>query len=128
MNTPNLANFSPYELVFGRKPTVLLHIETMPDITVVGTFKDYYDLLNKRQEYLHNLLQDFKLKRLAVINKDRAFFQYDSEDLVYIISLLMSQLCTASREVMIKYVGPVVIYKIIDPHNYLLMTLHSKIL
>ena len=40
----------------------------------------------------------------------------------------MSQLCTASRKVMIKYVGPVVIYKIIDPHNYLLMTLDGKIL
>ena len=29
---------------------------------------------------------------------------------------------------MIKYVGPVVIYNIIDPHNYLLMTLDGKIL
>ena len=29
---------------------------------------------------------------------------------------------------MIKYVGPVVIYKIIDPYNYLLMTLDGKIL
>ena len=29
---------------------------------------------------------------------------------------------------MIKYVGPVEIYKIIDPHNYLLMTLDRKIL
>ena len=29
---------------------------------------------------------------------------------------------------MIKYVGPVVVYKIIDPHNYLLMTLDRKIL
>ena len=29
---------------------------------------------------------------------------------------------------MIKYVGPVVIYKVIDPHNYLLMTLDGKIL
>ena len=29
---------------------------------------------------------------------------------------------------MIKYVGPVVIYKIIDPHNYLLMTVDGKIL
>ena len=28
---------------------------------------------------------------------------------------------------MIKYAGPVVIYKIIDPHNYLLMTLDDKI-
>ena len=40
----------------------------------------------------------------------------------------MSQLHTASRKVIIKYVGPVVIYKIIDPHNYLLMTLDRKIL
>ena len=29
---------------------------------------------------------------------------------------------------MIKYVGPIVIYKIIDPHIYLLMTLDRKIL
>ena len=33
-----------------------------------------------------------------------------------------------SRKVTIKYVGPVVMYKIIDPHNYLLMTLDRKIL
>ena len=29
---------------------------------------------------------------------------------------------------MIKYVGPNVIHKIIDPHNYLLVTLDGKIL
>ena len=27
-----------------------------------------------------------------------------------------------------KYVGPIVMYKIIDPHNYLLMTLDGRIL
>ena len=63
-----------------------------------------------------------------MINKDRAFFQYKSGDLVYIISLLTSQLHTALQKVTIKYVGPVVIYKIIDPHNYLLMTLDGNIL
>ena len=63
-----------------------------------------------------------------MINKDRAFFQYKSSDLVYIISPLTSQLCTALWKITIKYVGPVVIYKIIDPHNYLLMTLDGKIL
>ena len=48
--------------------------------------------------------------------------------MVYIISPLTSQLRTASRKVAIKYVGPLVIYKIVDPHNYLLMTLDGKIL
>ena len=63
-----------------------------------------------------------------MINKNRAFFQYKGRDLVYIISPLTSQLCTASCKITIKYVGPVVINKIIDPHNYLLMTLDGNIL
>ena len=63
-----------------------------------------------------------------MINKDRIFFKYYSRDSVYIISPLTSQLHTASRKVMIKYVGPLVIYKILDLHNYLLMTLDGKIL
>ena len=71
-NTPNLANFSPYQLVFRRKPKVLLNLETTPDIKVACTFKDYHELLNKRLKYLHELLQNFKAKRLAMINKDRA--------------------------------------------------------
>ena len=70
-NTPNVGNYSPYKLVFGRKPKLLLNLETTPDIKVSGIFKDYYELLNKR---LHKLLQDFKSKRLAMINKDRTFF------------------------------------------------------
>ena len=61
-----------------------------------------------------------------MIIKNRVFFQYNSRDLVYIISLLRNQLCTVSRKVMIKYVGPIAIYKIIDLHNYLLMTLDGK--
>ena len=66
-----------------------------------------------------NFNKNFKSKRIAMINKDRVFFQYNSRDTVYIISPLTSQLHTASRKVMIKYVGPNVMYKIIDTHNYL---------
>ena len=125
-NSPNLANYSLNKLVFGRKPKVLLNLETTPDIKVSGTFKDYHTLLNERLKYLHDLLQNFKLKGIVMINKDRAFFQYNSTDLVYIISPSTSQLCTASRKIMVKYVGPIVVYKIVDPHNYLLMTLNGK--
>ena len=63
-----------------------------------------------------------------MINKDKNFLNYNSGDIVYIISLLTSQLITSSRKVAIKYVGPLVVYKIIDPHNYLLMILDGKIL
>ena len=47
-NTPNLANYSPYELVFSRKPKLFLNLEANPDIQVSGSLKDYYTILNKR--------------------------------------------------------------------------------
>ena len=50
-----------------------------------------------------------------MINKDRENFQYRGGDLVYIISPLTGQLRTASRKIAIKYVGPDVVYKIINP-------------
>ena len=77
---------------------------------------------------VHRILQQFKSRHLAMINKNNENFQYNSGDLVYIISPLTSQLRTSSRKVTIKYVGPLVIFKIVDPHNYLLMTLDVNIL
>ena len=49
-NFPNLANHSPYKLVFSRKPKILLDIKTDPDIKVSGMFADYYALLEKKIE------------------------------------------------------------------------------
>ena len=68
------------------------------------------------------------MKCLALLNKDREYFQYNSGDLVYLISPLTTQLRTSSRKVAINYVGPLVVYKIVDSHNYLLMTIHGKLL
>ena len=82
-----------------------------PDVTVSGTYREYFLQLRKRLEYLHKLLQDFQMKRLALINKDGEDFQYNSRDLVYIILPLTSQLRTASRKVSIKYVGHLAVYK-----------------
>ena len=125
-NSPNLASHSPYILVFGRKSKLLLDLEMDPDIKVLGTYREYFIQLGKRLEYLHKLLQDFQMKRLALINKDRDDSQYNSGDLVYIISPLTIQLRKASRKVSIKYVGKLAIYKIVDLHNYLLITLDGK--
>ena len=44
---PNLGNYFPNELVFGRRLKILINIETDLDIKVSGTFKDYHTLLTK---------------------------------------------------------------------------------
>ena len=99
-----------------------------PDVKVSGTYKEYFLQLTKRLEYLHKLLQDFWMKRLALINKDREDFLYNNGDLVYIILPLTRQIRTILRKVSIKYVGPLAVYKIVDPHNYLLNTFDGKLL
>ena len=49
-NTSNLGNYSPYELAFGRKPKIMLNIESNPDIKVSKTFKEYYELLKQENK------------------------------------------------------------------------------
>ena len=44
-NSPNLSNYSLYELVFGRKLKLLLDLETDPDIKLSVTYKEYYEWL-----------------------------------------------------------------------------------
>ena len=126
--SPNLGNYSQFESTFGRKPKVLLNTETYPNIKVLINFKEYYDLLSKRIKYLQDISFNFKSRRLAMINQNRENFQNRGGDLVYIISQLTSHLRTKSPKIAVKYVGPVVIYKIIDHYNYLLMALDGIML
>ena len=63
------------------------------------------------------------MKKLVVLNEDGEFFQYKSGGLVYIISPLTGLLRTSPRKISLKYVGPVVIYKITDPKSFILCTL-----
>ena len=73
-NSPNLGNYSPYELTFSRKPKLLLNVDTNPDIKVSRNFREYYEFLNKSIKYVQNLLLNFKSCRLAMINKRQGKF------------------------------------------------------
>ena len=127
-HSPNLGNYSPFNLTLGREPRVLLDLETEANIRVSGTYKDYHTLLTKRLKYLQNMPQNFKSKHIALINNDREYFQYRPGDLVYLISPLTMELRTNSIKVSVKCVGPLVIYRIVDPHNYLLMTIDGQLM
>ena len=81
----------PHGLVFGRKRRILINLETDPDIKISDLFQDYHTLLIKRLDYLQKMLQNFKMKHLELLNKDKEFFQYSSGDLFYLISPLTSQ-------------------------------------
>ena len=123
-HSPNLGNYSPFELTLRREPRILLNLETDPDTRVSGTYKDYHTLLTKRLKYLQNMLQ----LKMHSTHKQREYFQYSPGDLVCLISPLTTQLRTNFRKVSIKYVVPIVVYRIVDPHNYLLMTIDGQVM
>ena len=47
---PNLANYSPYELAFGRKPKMLLDFETDPDIKNIRNFQSLLSTFREKVE------------------------------------------------------------------------------
>ena len=72
-NTSNLGNYSSYKLTFDRKPRLLINLDSDPNIKVSGTFREYYEQLNKRLKYLHEILLIFKSIRLAMIKQRQNF-------------------------------------------------------
>ena len=78
-NTPTLGSYSPYELIFGRNPKLLIDVESNPDIKISRNFREYYEFLNKRIKYLQDKLFNFKSRRLAMFNKDRENFSTEEE-------------------------------------------------
>ena len=65
-------------IMFIMSQQLLLDLETDPDIKVSVSYKEYYERLEQRLKYLQKVLLDFKMKQLALLNKDWEYFQYNS--------------------------------------------------
>ena len=82
-----------------------------PPVPVTGTFKDAYDLLNKRFKYFREILIKFRDKRFEIMNRDREFQGYTSYQLVYLFCPSNSTLATNRRKFTCQFVGPLAIWK-----------------
>ena len=122
-NTPNLDNFSPFQLALGRKPILVPRLENMPHIPVTGMFAKAKQGLEKKLKYLREKLQKFRDNRLALQNKDKEFHGYTVEQKVYIHHPRGSLLQTASKKIKSEFVGQLTIYKCVSPNQFLLMSL-----
>ena len=66
-NSPNLSNYSPYEVVFRRKPRLLLDLETDPDIKIAATYKEYYERLEQRLKYFTEGTLRFQNETFSIV-------------------------------------------------------------
>ena len=86
-NSPNLANHSPYELVFGRKPKLLLDLEMDPDVRVYR----FVSLMRKEEE---NSERNFPW----LDDKDKRKYMTDREILDKYVNLDNSCLTKVEKE------------------------------
>lgn len=125
--TPNLDDHCPFELVFGRKPRIVPVLEVTPPIPVTGTFKDAYEILNKRLRYFREMLIKFRDKRYEVMNRAKEFHGYTSGQIVYLFFPGQSLLTTGKKKFTCKFVGPLAIWKCFSPTQFVLMSLDGVV-
>ena len=125
-STPNLDSMCPFELVFARKPNVLPLTEAMPEAPVAGNFREYYQNLRQKLEYMRRHLVNFRDKRTELQNKDRTHHGFFIGQIVYVLVPEGSGTQKGSQKVKISCVGPLVIMNSLGPNLFELMTLDKE--
>ena len=125
--SPNLAGYSPFELVMGRKTHIAPIFEVIPPIPVTGTFAQAKDLLDKKLQYFREMLRKFRDKRYEALNKNKEFKGYTSGQIVYLFFPGHSLLHTGNKKFTCKFVGPLAIWKCFSLTQFVLMSLDGVI-
>ena len=125
--SPNLAGYSPFELVMGRKANIAPIFEVTPPVPVTGTFSQAKTELDKKLQYFREMLRKFRDKRFQILNRHKEFHGYTSGQLVYLFFPGHSLLHTGNKKFTCKFVGPLAIWKCFSPTQFVLMSLDGVI-
>ena len=124
----NLADFSPFELVFGRKANICPELEIKPQIPITGTHKQAFELLQKRLLYFRQALQKFRETRQSLLNRDKTYHGYTAGQIVYLyFPGKTAMLHTGSQKIRCNFIGPLAIWKCVSPTQFILMSLDGKL-
>ena len=126
-STPNLDNFSPYELVFGHKMALNPKIEIEPQAVVTAQFHTYYEKLKKSLIYMRERLQRFRSARTDLWNRNKTPHAFEAGQIVYLYQAKGTIVQTGSKKIACYFVGPLVIYKAVSPNQFILMSLSGQI-
>ena len=126
-STPNLDNYSPYELVFGHKMTLNPKLEIDPQAVVTAHFHAYYEKLKKSLTYMRERLQRFRSARTDLWNRNKVPHAFEAGQIVYLYQAKGTIVQTGSRKIACYFVGPLVIYKAVSPNQFILMSLSGQV-
>ena len=128
-----VTGFSPYELVFLKKPPDILNLHFQPLQTIAKGYEDYCLKMKSRLENVGNVileLKTFQQERQAQFanNLPTPPETFQEGQLIYLLAPSAASLRTQTKKCRADYVGPLVINKILDPTHYILNDLQGRIL
>ena len=125
--------FSPYELVFLRKPPDILNLYFEPLQTIAKGYEDYCLKMKHRLEHVGNVileLKTFQQERQAQLahNLPTPPETFQEGQLVYLLAPSAATLRTKTMKCRADFVGPLVVNKALDPTHYILNDLQGRVL
>ena len=135
MNTvvSNATGFSPYELVFLRKPPDITNLYFPPISEIAKGYRDYCSKLRERFEHvslavteLRAFQQHQQQLKTEALNKD--FKPFLQGDLVYLLAPSAASLQTDTRKCRADWVGPLAVNRVLDQTHYILHDLLGQVL
>ena len=125
--------FSPYELVFLKKPPDLLNLYFQPLETVAKDFREYCVRMKARLEEVTTVVMEMKAlqqQRQAELaaQQPEPPQTFQEDQLVYLLAPSASSLQTNTIKCKADFVRPLVISKVLDSAHYVLSDLQGHIL
>ena len=117
-----LQGFSPFELVFARKPRDLTSIQFKPLSEYPIPLREYVDLLQKRAQFIRQLQMNWKIKQTTNKALENEMYKevqrFMKGDIVYALAPYVSTLKTNMRKFKMNYIGLLAIAEVLDDTHY----------
>ena len=135
MNTfvSTTTGFSPYELMFLKKPPDVLSLYFAPIETVAKGYRDYCIKMRAKLDNVSNFIIDLKTFQQQCQAQEQNTQGKLPEtlvtgQLVYLLAPSAASLQTNTKKCRADYVGPLVINRVLDETHYILNDLEDRIL
>ena len=117
-----LQGFTPFELVFARKPHDLSPIQFQPLAKYPIELRHYVELLLKRAEFIRVLQVDWRNEQNRDKRTHNEMFsnvqRFMKGDIVYAITLSATDLEPGTKKFRMDFIGPLAIAEVLDDTHY----------
>ena len=125
-----LQGFSPFELVFARKPRDLTSVQFKQLSEYPIPLQEYVELLMKRAEFICKLQMNWKIEQVSdkcltneMYNEVKKFAK---GDIVYALAPSVSELKTNRKKFVMDYIGPLAIAEVLHNTHYKLQLITNN--